>query len=102
MRGSCIATIPVHEFPDLALLPLLAEEWHPAVGGEAVREETDAPAEGRPERPVDRGGGNEIDDVQEDIDRDEGSDVDIERPDSAGATACLRVAIRLVVRYCRR
>src|SRR5215831_6467969 len=52
---ACIAPILVHEFPDLALFPLRVNEWRPAIGREAVREETDALAELRPERPVDLG-----------------------------------------------
>jgi hypothetical protein len=59
----CIAPILVHEFPDLAFFPLLANEWYPAIGREAVREETDAPAEQGPERPVNGRGGHEIDHV---------------------------------------
>ena len=56
-----------------------------------MREETDAPSEQWPERPVDFRGGHEID-VQEDVDRHEDSGVEIEsRPASAGTVKALGV-----------
>ena len=56
-----VALFLVHEFPNLAFLPLFAKKRHPAIGGKAVRQETNAPAEQRPERPVDPRGGDKID-----------------------------------------
>src|SRR5262245_43141505 len=100
-QSSPVAAILVHEFADLPLLPLLADKRHPAIGRETVRQETDTPAEERPERPVDLRGGHGIDNVQDDIDRDEDSDVDIEPSDFADATACLGVPICLIVGYRR-
>ena len=54
-----------------------------------MHQETDAPAEQRPECPIDARGGHEVDKVQEQIDRDEDSKVDVEGPDLADTTARL-------------
>src|SRR5262249_10469283 len=97
----CIAPILVHEFPNLAFFPLLANECHPAIGRAAVREETDAPAEQGPERPVDFRGDHETDGVQDDVDRCEDSAVEIECPDLSDTAACTLVPIP-IVGYWRR
>src|SRR5262245_37510686 len=99
--SSSITSILVHEFPDLAFLPLLANERHPAIGHKAMHQETDAPAEQRPECPIDAGGGHEADKVQEQIDRDEDSKVNVEGPNLTDTTACTPVAL-LIVGYRRR
>src|SRR5262245_39160054 len=65
--SSSITPILVHEFPDLAYLPLLANERHPAIGHKAVHQETDAPAEQRPECLIDARGGHEVDKVQKQL-----------------------------------
>lgn len=88
--------ILVHELSDLAFFPLLAREGHPAIGREAVRQETYAPTQERPERPVGPGCRDEIDDVQEGIDGHEDSEMDVERPDFADTTACTLVPFAIV------
>jgi hypothetical protein len=94
--NSCIAPILIHEFPDLAFLPLLANEWHPAIGREAVRQEADAPAEQRPERPIRFRCRREIDDVQKEINRYEDCGVQVERSDFTDTTACTLVPTPIV------
>jgi hypothetical protein len=79
-----------------SVFPLLANEWYPAIRHEAVREETDAPAEQRPESPVDFRRGHEVDNVQENVDRHEDSGVEIECSNFSYTTACTLIAILIV------
>src|SRR5262249_34422245 len=84
---ACVASILVHELPDLALFPLLAHERHPAIGREAVREEADAPAQQRPEGPVDFRAGAEVDGVQKDVDGHKDRAMEIDRTHFSDTTA---------------
>ena len=96
LLASCVGSLLVHELADLALLPILTEERHPAIGRQPMCEQADAPSEERPERSVRRRGSHEIDHVQEEVDRHEDGDVKIECPSFSDTTAGAFVPIPIV------
>src|ERR1700682_4045968 len=96
-----LVALALHDFADLAFLPLASEEAAVGVGGVGVQRDGDTPASGYPQEPEVGPIGQDVDHGQEGDDYEIAEKVAVEPADLSDPVARTLIGIRLLIRTAR-